>query len=715
MVPQKEAQKPLVLVVDDEEMMRLMARESLEPAGFRVEEAESGDEALDRFHDVKPEIVLMDVKMPGMDGFEVCRKIRDLPEGQSTPILMMTGLNDPQSIQISYSAGATDFVNKPVNWVVLGHRLEYMLRATRSASALQKTTQKLSSAQRIARMGYWEWHLPTGKVSLSRELAGMLGRPAEAATIPVDEFLQSIHPHDQRAVNLSLERLVREGRSESLEYRIQGRRELWVRQEIETIHVDGPRLERITAALQDITERKTAEREAHYLSVYDGLTGLPNRVAYERQLTRVLEKAGRRRQGRTAVLFLDLDRFQRINESLGHSTGDELLRAVAQRLEASVRKSDTVGRLRGANCELVSRFGGDEFVMLLPSVASPEVAETIARRVLANLAEPFELDGRQVPLTASAGLAIAPYDGEDTAALLRHAEAALYRAKRGEGGRMERFVPSMSNNSLERLDLESDLGRALERHELELFYQPQLDVASGRIVAAEALLRWRHPELGILSPAKFLDVAEEAGLIHEIGDWTLRAACHEALKRQRRHLEPVPIAVNLSGRQFEVSDFAERVTAILHQTGCDPRSIELELTEHTLMHDIDSAARTLAQLKTLGLRLAIDDFGTGYSSLSYLMRFPLDTLKIDRSFLAEVPEDAEQTTLFRAILAMAKSLGLRVVAEGVERPEQAAFLEEEGCDLLQGHLISEPLTSQELAKLLARSNDGDRRGPRLVN
>jgi diguanylate cyclase (GGDEF)-like protein len=434
------------------------------------------------------------------------------------------------------------------------------------------------------------------------------------------------------------------------------------------------------------------------LAYYDSLTGLRNRASYKAHLGHALATAQRERR-HVAAFFIDLDGFGRINDSLGHDLGDELLRQVATRLrQCCTAGDDLIFAERGE----VARMGGDEFTVLLPAMGEPEEAVALARRILATFAPPFTLGSHEVFVTPSIGISVSPGDGEDSETLIAHADAAMYEAKNQGGNGYQLYSRSMHTSALQRLTLENDLRRALERDELLLHYQPIVDSETGAIVGAEALVRWRHPTLGLLMPGEFIAVAEENGLIVPLGDWVLRTACAQNRGWQRAGLPPIRVVVNLSGRQLRQGTLTETVRAALDASGLEPRWLGLELTESMLMDRHHEGVAALQALRAMGLRLSIDDFGTGYSSLSYLKHFPVDTLKIDRCFvrdLTTVPDDAAITS---AIIAMAHALDLRVVAEGVESEEHLTFLRSQGCDEVQGHLLGRPVTADRFAEWLAR-------------
>ncbi len=438
----------------------------------------------------------------------------------------------------------------------------------------------------------------------------------------------------------------------------------------------------------DITERKRAEETVRSLAYHDTLTGLPNRLLFQDRLTLAVAQAHRHHKG-LAVLFLDVDRFKVINDSLGHSVGDRLIREVAGRLRSCVREGDTVARL-----------GGDEFTLLLPDAGHAVDAAKIAKKVLEVIRTAFEIDRRELFVTCSIGISLYPDDGRDAETLVKNADAAMYRAKEQGRDLYQLYTPALNATALERLALESSLRKALAHDELLLHYQPILDVATDRIHGLEALLRWRHPELGLVSPAEFIPLAEVTGLILNIGPWVLRTACAQARAWQLRQ-PGLRIAVNLSARQFQESGLVGHVTEALAETGLEPRCLQLEITESSAMQNAQAAIQTLRELKALGVGLSIDDFGTGYSSLSYLKRFPIDTLKIDQSFIRDIETDPDDAAIASAIIALAHTLKLEVVAEGVETPGQLEFLARHGCDLTQGYLFSRPVPTAECAERLA--------------
>ena len=439
---------------------------------------------------------------------------------------------------------------------------------------------------------------------------------------------------------------------------------------------------------EDITDRKVAEERVQYLAYYDSLTDLPNRTLLQDRLSKALASA-RRQKDKVALLFLDLDRFKNINDSLGHSLGDLLLQKVAERLKRWAREQDTVARL-----------GGDEFLIVLTRIKDVADAAVAAERLMAVMTDEFIVEGNPLSISCSLGISIFPDHGEDGEGLIKNADAAMYSAKEKGRNNFRFFTEQMNAQVGERLTLENSLRLALDRNELFLVYQPQMDMGTGKIVGLEALLRWQHPELGLVPPDRFIRIAENSGLIMPIGEWVLRTACSQTRKWQDEGYAAVSVAVNVSAVQFRQEDFCNLIRRVLHETGIAPQYLELELTESLLLVNADVTVSVLQELKAMGLTLAIDDFGTGYSSFSYLRQFRVSKLKIDRSFVRDVAVNADDAAITSGIISMAKSLNLKVIAEGVENEAQMSFLRAHECDEIQGYYFSKPLTVDKVAGML---------------
>jgi diguanylate cyclase (GGDEF)-like protein/PAS domain S-box-containing protein len=680
--------------------VRFLAREVLEQTGFRVEEAEDGAPALNVFTANPPDIVLLDVMMPTMDGFATCAALRTQPGGAHIPVLMMTGLDDMDSINRAYEAGATDFASKPINWTILSHRVRYMLRASNALQSVKASEARLANAQRIAQLGHWEWRPADNYWQCSEQVCDVFGLSPQGIQT-YQNLLERIHPDDRAEINQLRQRAAQEGRAYTLEYRVVGPYEKTriVHEQAEVTCDTSGRVQSVAGTLQDITERRRAEEQIRYLAYYDTLTGLPNRQAFTRDLQKALDIA-KRHNRLLAVIVLDLDNFKRINDTLGHAMGDFLLKAVAERLVNGIRCADYVARNLPDLDTNVARLGGDEFTMLLTEVQHIRDAEAVAQRLQEIVSQPLNMAGNDVVVTPSMGIAVFPHDGQDVDQLLKNADMAMYHAKDSGRNIYQFYSESMNARALERLNLESRLRKALEQDEFLLYYQPQLDLRSNRITGVEALIRWQNPKMGLVSPADFIPLAEETGLIVAIGEWALFTACAQVKTWLNAGLPPLEMAVNLSSVQFRQSKLTNTIEQALKAANLAPQHLKLELTESMIMHQAQDTIATLHQFKEMGVGLSVDDFGTGYSSLSYLKRFPLDSLKIDRSFVKDITSDPDDAAITNAIIAMAHSLNLSVVAEGVETPAQLEFLRTHGCDTIQGYLLSKPLPAEELVPLL---------------
>ncbi|KVL04489.1 EAL domain-containing protein [Burkholderia cepacia] len=687
---QDNAETPVILIVDDDAMTRLLVVETLEPEGFRVEEATGPQEGIDAFLRHRPAVVLLDVEMPGGDGFACCRQLRALPEGRRVPIVMLTGNDDDTSIASAFDAGATDFVSKPMRWKLLGYRIRYLLRAAATLEQLATAEISLTHAQALAHLGNWAYQAGRADGSWSPELYRILGLDPERTPPTFDRLLQAVPLDEQPLLIQSFTSLRTEGTPFSLEHRL--------------IHPDGTERHVLHQAeagrdlnhaiilrgiVQDITERKLQQGRIEYLANHDALTGLPNRNLLSDRMEQAMSQT--RRTGHlVAVMVLDLDRFKHVNDTFGHSIGDGLLRAVSARLTAAVRDGDTVARL-----------GGDEFVVMLVNLSTAADADAVARKILNTFGAPFVLGGHDLHVTTSIGVSVCPTDGTDAETLLRTADAALYCAKECGRNGYSFYTRELGARVEEQAELENALHEAVANGELELYYQPKVDLKTGQISGVEALIRWRRPGIGVIPPDRFIPIAEETGLILPIGEWVLRTACAQAVAWRRDGHPPLRIAVNLSARQFRQQNMADVVRDALTDTGLEPAWLELELTESVLMQDCNAIAQTLRELKALGVVLSLDDFGTGYSSLSYLKDLPIDVVKIDKSFLSDVTTSAEGASLTRSIIAMAESLHMETVAEGVETEAQLSFLNRHHCHAMQGYYFSHPVTGAEIADMLS--------------
>ncbi|HKW45409.1 MAG TPA: EAL domain-containing protein [Candidatus Eremiobacteraceae bacterium] len=556
--------------------------------------------------------------------------------------------------------------------------------------ALRRSELSLAAAQEIAHLGNWERDFSTGATTWSDECLRILGLVPGQDKMEPDSFFAFDHPDDAEFVR----RTVAESRASfspySIDHRIVRRDGVvrWVHEHGEYALDERGSPLKLIGTLLDITDRKQAEERLAHLAHHDPLTDLPNRLMLDDRLAQSIAHA--ERNGRVAaVLFLDLDRFKDINDTLGHSTGDRLLTHVAGRLLECLRTGDTV-----------ARSGGDEFIIVLADVAQLDDVTRVANRIVDSFSRPFAIDGRELYVSASIGISVFPYDGHDVDSLIRCADTAMYQAKDSGRNNFQYFTVNMHAKAVARLSLEGDLRRAIERSQFVLHYQPVLSLASGRIVGAEALLRWNHPERGLILPADFVPLAEETGLIVPIGEWVLNTACTQAKCWSERGHDPVRVMINISARQFQERNLGEVIDRVLLSSNLPAQQLELEITESVVMRDTEETIRSLKALKAKGLRLSVDDFGTGYSSLGYLKLFPIDTLKIDRSFVRDISVDAFDEAIAAAIVGLARSLHLQVIAEGVETQTQLAFLRRVGCDEIQGHLYSQAVPADEFEALL---------------
>jgi len=679
----------LILVVDDDPTLRMLARATLEKAGFRVEEAEDGEQALRKFIRHHPAVIMMDVEMPNLNGYEACKRIREDAVGAHVPVLMVTGLEDIESVNRAYSAGATDFLSKPINWSLISHRVRYVLRASRTYQDL-RTSEAKNNALLNA--------MPDTLFVIRRngDIVNFLAGN-EAATLPEPRGDQlNIRQYLPEAVARkwfdSITKVMRDGKAQQCEFSLKNETQQY-HYELQMV----PYLNDLTLAIvREITDRKRNEEEVHRLAYFDTLTGLPNRQLFHEQLSKAIEHA-EKRGTKVAALYVDLDNFKRINDTLGHSFGDVVLKTIANRLDACIRADDCVTRADSNDDEIrLARLGGDEFVAILQDLESEEDAVVVADRIRQELTKPVEHLGHEFVVTSSIGVSLYPHDGADIDTLLKNADVAMYQAKNAGRNSVRFYSGTMSLRSLERLELENGLRYAIQRDELSLHYQPKIHLETGDFFGVEALLRWRHPERGDIPPSHFIPLAEECGLISTLGEWVLDQACRQAKKWQDRYQRNINIAVNVSSQQFFNADFADVVLKKVFDAGISPSSLQLELTESILMNDVNETIAVLNKLKKAGTSLAMDDFGTGYSSLSYLNRLPLDTLKIDRTFVMDLETNRENAAICAAIIAMAHNLDLLVVAEGVETEAQKAYLHSHHCDQIQGYLISKPLPAETL-------------------
>jgi diguanylate cyclase (GGDEF)-like protein/PAS domain S-box-containing protein len=696
-------QAPLLLVADDDALSRRVVVDGLIADGFRVVEAVDGTEALELFGAQQPDLLVLDVVMPGLDGFAVCAEVRRTPAGATIPIMMLTSLEDTGALSQAFEAGATDFATKPINAALLAHRVRYMLRATETLDALRRSEARLEAAQAIARVGHWEWDSTSDELLCSTEARRVLELPQDGDRISMDAFRERLHPLDRTRVLEAFGSARQEGEIVRLDHRI-----VLSDGVVHTVHLEATLLSarngsgiRLMGTVQDVTDRAEAEARIRSLAYYDSLTGLPNRVMFGDLLRAALAR-GTRKKHHVAAMFLDLDNFKRINDTMGHSAGDKLLAEVAQRLRRAVREHDPLGRGIDDEAKVaVARLGGDEFLLALTDLDRPDDAGRVAKRILESMKAPCQIGTAELYISASIGISVFPQDGIDVDDLLKNADTALYHAKELGRNTYSFYDETMNRMALERLLMEGQLRRAIEEDQFVLHYQPLVDVATDRIIGTEALLRWQHPDHGLLAPAHFIDVLEQTGLMHTVGDWVVRTACSQLQAWREAGLPDTRVTVNLSALQFRQPKLLQTLLDAAEAASIDPPALELEITERVLLDGGPDGIKMLEALRSHGFRIALDDFGTGYSSLSYLRRFPVDRLKIDRSFIRDATLSDDDAAIVVTILDLARALGIDPIAEGVELEEQREFLRARGCVQMQGNLFGRPVPPDELGERLA--------------
>ena len=696
-------EQPKVLLVDDDEVNLLLTTIALRERGFALTEATSGEQALQILAEWVPDVVVLDALMPGLDGFETCRNLRSMPGFESLPVLMLTGLDDDASITRAYEAGATDFFVKSNQWGLLAGRLRYLLRSSRTRLELERSKAKLARAQDLARMGSFDWRSGQPAPAFSVEGLRVFGLEP-GAVLPFRRLMRMLGKEDRGGLLTLLADVLKHGSvlATDIAVTLIDSRQRIVHIEAEPEYNEHGNMTGYTGIVQDVTDRRMAEDKIRHLANFDTLTGLPNRRQIVWRTERALEHA-RRLGHQVAMLLIDLDRFKVINDTLGHGAGDELLMEVSRRLRSCVRHSDQVmesalesmSSRSHRTLEAVGRYGGDEFIALLPEVADERDAERVAARILDLMREPIFVSGQECFVTASVGIALFPRDGNSVLDLLRNSDVAMYSAKGAGRDAASTYRPALAGKGREKIELESALHKAIERSELVLYYQPKVDVRGARMVGAEALMRWRRGGV-LVPPGDFIPLAEESGLIVPLSEWAIREAARQVRVWQDNFGFSDSIAVNLPNRLFERTDLVEYIHNAVTTYGVPHHSIELEITETGLMKDLQSVIPVLHRLNEIGVEIAIDDFGTGYSSLAYLTTLPISELKIDHRFVRDLGMTPQSSAVVTAIIALGRSLGLRVVAEGVETLRQMEVLHRLGCGIMQGYLFSRPQPPEEI-------------------
>jgi diguanylate cyclase (GGDEF)-like protein/PAS domain S-box-containing protein len=724
-----------ILLVDDRPENLIALEAIIEHEDYNIVKASSGEEALKCLlrHDFAA--ILLDVQMPGIDGFGTAKIIKAREKTKNIPILFITANHmDSEHIFTGYSLGAIDYILKPLEPTILKAKVEGFIEIYKLNQQLRQQAAILTEKTRELEKVNEELSNLTSQLRISEALANVISETSIDTMIVMDErgLILKVNPaikgmfqyHESEIIGKSVLELFLVEESTNYIKRLlnaiknvsylSGNDNL---EEIQATRRDGTVFPAeiqigkryvqdqclIAMTIRDITKKKHDQEKITHMAYYDSLTDLPNRRLFNEQLTSMLNKA-RQTNKPLAMMYLDMDRFKYINDSLGHIVGDKLLQEISKRLSASARAHDVVARL-----------GGDEFNILLPDT-DRESALEIAESILEDYKEPFFIDNYELFITTSIGISVFPYDGEDAQVLMRNADAALYRAKEQGKNRYKVFHSGMNIQSYKNFILRNDLRKAIEREELTLVYQPRVDIETGEVRNAEALLRWNHPTWGTVSPAEFIPLAEESGDIIEIGEWVLKSVCLQYKAWQLAGFSPIQISVNFSAQQFLQKDLVGNIEQILTETGLSPEWLEIEITESTILGNEEIITRTLNQLRKWGIRISIDDFGTGYSSLSYLMHFPVHSIKIDRSFIRDISKEANiSQTLISSIISLAHGLNMSVVAEGVETEEQLDFLKEYRCDEAQGYLYSPPVPAAEFEAFLVPTQSKTRKRKGIIS
>ena len=715
-----------ILVIDDDPTLCLIAEKRLSQYGYQVLTAGTGEQGIKYALEQSPDLFLLDYELPDMTGVEVCRYLRDHHARIDKPILFIAGKEDYQSIESAFQVGATDFSSKPLNWSILTYRIQYMLRAYEINLSLLSSEVRLSKAQKIAKIANWEYSLADQSFKWSDSVYDLLEfKTQQHKSLTLEGFFEHIPEYDKERVQKVMTDCIDKDSGFEIEHEI-----LTLEGFHKTIsHLgsvmknDADEVVDYIGTLQDITERRITENQVRQLAFYDSLTGLMNRESFLTVLEKVLS-SNESFDLLSALLFIDLDDFKRVNDTLGHDIGDLLLREISERLSNCVRSAEKEkeyqthnnrvmtkhlpdGVLRLSTVDIqrfdLARLGGDEFTVFLADIPNEEAAASVAKRLLKVLEKPFNLDGYEVYITFSIGIAISPVDGNNIQSLLKNADTAMYNAKSNGKNTFQFYSNQMNERALYRLTLESDLRKVFKKNELHLVYQPQYDLQTGRLIGAEALMRWKHGTKGYISPAEFIPLAEQTGQILVIGDWLYNQFNSDLRGWYDRGLIPgdFKLAMNVSSLQFHQADMIKKVKDVFSDVEMN-KNIEFELTETVMMKSTEDNLLKLNALVEQNISLSIDDFGTGYSSLSYLHRFPVHTIKIDRSFISNMEKDSQEN-IVKAIIAMAQGMKIKVVAEGIETQQQLDFLKMEGCDIGQGYFLSRPISKENFQQLLENS------------
>lgn len=682
-----------ILVIDDDPVIRLMLAKTLSKSGYIVEETDSGEQGIEKFSTFAPELILLDVMMPGMDGFETCKELRKVSSYNETPVMMLTGLDDESSVDQAFNVGANDFISKPINWSLLVKRVKYLLRDKKINEQLVENEARLRQSQRIAKISYWELSPGNSMVTMSDSFKEQAGLPADKE-LHYSHFMSLVHEDERELIEEKISEILQTGKSYHIDHRIKCKdgKECIFKQHAEAIKDKNGKVTRIIGTLQDITQQRHAESLIEYQHYYDELTDLPNKNLFYDKLNESVKES--EDKSLVAVVFIDIERFNTINESFGHKAGDTIIKEIGSRIKNTL-----------SNRGIVARYSGDIFSLILNNIPNLEFAENMLDEIKSSLDDKYIVGEESVFVTNKMGITIYPLDDNEPEQLTENAQFALNNAKVNDSASYVYYSPGMNKNALRKRELEKQIRYALNNDGFKLFYQPQIDLRSKNIIGAEALLRLFSDKDEMISPVDFIPVAEETGLIIEVGYWIIESACQQIREWIDTGIKGVRYGINLSARQFRAPDLVEKLTSSVNRYNLPSEVIDLEITESIAMDDMEETLSILRKFKEHNFTISMDDFGTGHSSLSYLQQLPIDILKIDRAFIKDIGANG---AIAKTIIDMAHNLNMNVIAEGAEEEEHINFLVDNDCDEVQGFYYSKPLPVDEFSEFVENYNHSDK-------
>ena len=681
-----------ILVIDDEPTIRFMLVKTLTKSGYVVEEADCGENGIKKVSDFVPELILLDVMMPGMDGFETCSEIRKITSYNETPIMMLTGLDDETSVDQAFNAGANDFISKPINWSLLVKRVKYLIRDRIIHIQLVENEARLRQTQRIAKIFYWELSPADSMVTMSSSFKEQVGLPSDK-NIHYSRFMDLVKEDERELIEEKISEIIKIGGSYQVDHHIlcEDGKECIFKQHAEAILDSNGEVIRILGTLQNITQQRHAESLIEYQHYYDALTDLPNKNLFSNKINDFLKRD--ESEAMAAIVFIGINRFKSINESLGHLIGDKIIKETGERIKSVL-----------SNRGLVARYSGDIFSILLTDIPHLDYLEKTLEEIKESLSEKYSVNDETVYVTTSIGITVYPFDENKCEQLTANAEFAMNAAKQLGGINFSYYSPEMNEGAQRKRELEKQIRFALNNDGFELYYQPQIDLRSNNIIGAEALLRLFSDKNEMISPVDFIPIAEETGLIIEVGYWIIEDACKQIRRWIDDGIEGVRYGINLSARQFRAPDLVEKLTGSVKRHHLPPEVIDLEITESIAMDDMDDTLSILREFKENNFTISMDDFGTGHSSLSYLQQMPIDILKIDRAFIKDIGSNGENGEIAITIIDMAHNLNMDVIAEGAEEESHIKFLTENNCDEVQGFYYSKPLPVKDFSEYVKNYN-----------